>query len=64
MDHKYKSRQIYNRKILEKLTEAVESFPDWRFQQILQNLNIVIPGSDAWYQESFDTFKQMPKNIG
>lgn len=57
--HNNKSRQIYNRMILEKLTEAVEHFPDYRFQQILQNLKIVIPGSDDWYQESVDTFKQM-----
>lgn len=60
---KYNLRQEYNRKILEALTKVIEDFPDWRFQQILQNLNIVVPGEDAWYQESVDTFTRLPKNF-
>lgn len=60
---KIKFRQTYNRFIIDKLADAVEAYPDWRFQQILQNLNIVIPGSDMWYQESVDTYNQIPSEI-
>ena len=50
-----------NRKILELLKEAVETWPDWRFHQILQNLNIEETGVDKWYEESEETLRNMGK---
>ena len=35
------SRQEYNRKIISKLTELVEKYPDLRFGQILVNCDII-----------------------
>lgn len=51
------SRLESNRKIVAKLSTLVEQFPDWRFQQILQNAGVVEPGSDQWYEESDHTLK-------
>ena len=50
-----------NRKILELLKEAVETWPDWRFHQILQNLNIEDTGVDKWYEESEKTLNTMDR---
>ena len=47
-------RQEYNNKILKALQEIVNAFPDWRFQQILQNIDIV-DGSDQFFEESKTT---------
>lgn len=45
-----------NRIILEKISNVVESHPDWRFHQILQNMNIVkLNGNvvvDQFFEES------------
>lgn len=48
-----------NRKILEKLSEIIERRPDLRFQQILQNYEIVDPHYDAFYEESVETYANL-----
>lgn len=50
-----------NRRILELLKEAVETWPDWRFHQILQNLNIEETGVDKWYEESEKTLNTIDR---
>ena len=50
-----------NRKILELLKEAVETWPDWRFHQILQNLGIEETGVDKWFEESEKTLNTMDR---
>lgn len=51
-------RQEYNNKILKALQEIVNAFPDWRFQQILQNIDIV-DGSDQFFEESKTTYNNL-----
>jgi len=51
------TRQEANREILKKIAAIVECEPDWRFHQILQNLNIEERGRDQWYDESEMTLK-------
>lgn len=54
------SRLEANRKIVQTLSAVVESCPDWRFQQILQNLGISSRfGEDRWYEESADTLQNI-----
>lgn len=53
------SRQNFNRKIIRILTECVELWPDLRFQQILQNVGIVKPHEDSFFEESENTFKKL-----
>ena len=58
-------RQEANRKILNLLSAAVEQHPDWRFHQILQNLDINIRDVttlrcfDQFYEESVDTLERI-----
>ena len=47
-----------NRKIVERIAEAVENNPDWRFHQILQNIR-VSTGEDQWYEESEKTLSEI-----
>ena len=51
-------RQEYNNKLLKALQEIVNAFPDWRFQQILQNIDIV-DGSDQFFEESKITYNNL-----
>lgn len=51
-------RQEYNNKILKALQEVINAFPDWRFQQILQNIDIV-DGSDQFFEESKTTYNNL-----
>ena len=44
-----------NRLIVNLIKETLEAYPDWRFHQILQNLEVEKPGIDQWYEESTDT---------
>ena len=53
------TRQEANREILKYLTMMIELVPDWRFHQILQNMNIVKCGEDQWYEESDDTLSML-----
>lgn len=48
------SRLEANRAIVAKITAMVEKYPDMRFNQLLQNMNIEHPGVDMWYVESSD----------
>ena len=54
-------RQEYNNKILKALQEIVNAFPDWRFQQILQNIGIA-DGTDKFYEESRETYFNLQDN--
>lgn len=57
-----KVAQRYQR-IVEILSELVEKFPQWRFQQILQNVDIASRnGEDLFYEESYDTLTTMTNN--
>ena len=40
----------------------VETCPDWRFHQILQNIGVEKPGQDQWYEESEETLKNTKVN--
>lgn len=44
-----------NRLIVNLIKETVEAYPDWRFHQILQNLEVEKPETDQWYEESTET---------
>ena len=54
-------RLAANREIVRIIAEEVEKYPDWRFHQLLQNINIVTPPVDQWYEESGDTLKRIVK---
>lgn len=52
-----------NQRIVEILSELVEKFPQWRFQQILQNVDIASRnGEDMFYEESYDTLTVLTNN--
>lgn len=52
-----------NLKIVEILGDLVAAYPDWRFQQILQNIDITPrDGKDLFYEESVDTLNKVLKN--
>ena len=60
MPKEISTRLSANRAILARLSEVVERFPDWRFQQILQNVGISSSsGEDKWYEESAVTLQNM-----
>ena len=48
-----------NRLILARLAELVETHPDWRFHQLLQNAGVSRSGEDKFYEESRKTFENM-----
>ena len=56
------SRYQANKLILAKLAKIVEAMPTWRFNQILQNVDITIQNQDMFYDESVDTLARMEKN--
>ena len=58
LQKKIGSRQEYNLKCLEVLKEVVLKYPDWRFMQILYNMELC---EDRFYEESVDTFEKLPK---
>ena len=49
-------RQKYNLKILDILKSYVLSYPDLRFNQIINNLNIVEVDDLSFYRESKETY--------
>jgi hypothetical protein len=53
------TRQAANYEILNKLYAIVEKHPDWRFHQILFNLDISLTGVDQYYEESKDTLERV-----
>lgn len=60
---KVAQRYESNQRIVEILSKLVEKFPQWRFQQILQNVDIASRnGEDLFYEESYDTLTTMTNN--
>ena len=60
---KVAQRYESNQRIVEILSELVEKFPQWRFQQILQNVDVASRnGEDLFYEESYDTLTTMTNN--
>jgi hypothetical protein len=53
------NRQEANRKILRILSDTIKQHPDWRFHQILFNLDISLTGVDQYYEESKDTLERV-----
>jgi hypothetical protein len=43
-----------NRKIAKQLVELVEKYPNWRFEQLLQNIGITIKGKDGYIIDLFN----------
>ena len=58
---KIEKRQECNNKIIQKLSEYINKYPQVRFLQALYNLNIVCTNKDQWYEESQDTLKNIKK---
>ena len=50
-----------NRKIIGILASMVENQPDWRFHQILQNIDLNVRGlgPDQFYEESTETLERI-----
>lgn len=60
---KVTKRYESNQQIIEILSKLVEKFPKWRFQQILQNVDIAPrDGEDLFYEESYDTLTKLTNN--
>lgn len=60
---KVTQRYESNQRIVEILSELVERFPQWRFQQILRNVDIVPSDrDDLFYEESYDTLTMLTNN--
>ena len=68
MESKIALRYEYNKKILSKLNEYVDKYPDMRFGQILGNfvlqyeidkINDVSTVIDPFYEESVDMFNRI-----
>jgi hypothetical protein len=59
------TRQAANYEILNKLYAVVEQHPDWRFHQILQNLDVNLRDVtefkclDQFYEESEETLERV-----
>lgn len=60
---KISSRYDANLQIVIILNDLVSEHPDWRFQQILQNMGISSrEGRDLFYEESVDTLDRLREN--
>ena len=58
---KIKRRQECNNKIIQKIYDYINKYPEVRFLQALYNLGIVKVNEDQWYEESQDTLENMAK---
>ena len=58
IDDKISKRKEYNLKCLDVIKQTIEKYPDWRFMQVLYNMELC---EDRFYEESVDTFKKLPK---
>ena len=58
------SRQEANRQIMVMLRTLIERYPDWRFGQILVNLNIVVPQEDPFFPESTEILARAMASFG
>lgn len=65
----YMSQQPANRKLISLLSDMVEQFPDWRFHQILSNVQVNLPDTtefkclDLFYEDSEDTLKRVEQHV-
>lgn len=60
-----KDRQRYNMQLLDVIKEYVEKCPDWRFQQILQNIGVSMRDQgDLFYEESYETAGRVRETCG
>jgi hypothetical protein len=48
-----------NLKIIKLLQDIILDNPDWRFHQLLQNVEIEVINEDKFYEESDITLKQL-----
>ena len=61
------TRQEANRKLVEVINDLVETYPDWRFGQILFNVGIITRKKDSldikdpFYEESTETWERIKK---
>ena len=63
INEKISSRYDANLQIVMILNDLVSEHPDWRFQQILQNVDISSrEGKDLFYEESVDTLNRLREN--
>ena len=53
------TRHQANKEILKRLEALVDKFPDWRFNQILQNTYVTVRDMDMFYDEPTDTLERM-----
>ena len=53
------SRKIANRVILLIIDNVIEMCPDWRFNQLLQNINITKRDEELFYEESKTTLEHV-----
>ena len=56
--------KVNNRKIAKELVNLVEKYPNWRFEQLLQNVGLSIRNKngdivDLFYEKSEDTYLRM-----
>lgn len=58
-----KNRYQSNVVILNMLTDMVQKYPDWRFNQLLQNCGVTISGEDLFYEESATTLERMNERL-
>jgi hypothetical protein len=58
-----KVRYQSNVVILNMLTAMVQKYPDWRFNQLLQNCGVTIQGEDLFYEESATTLERMNERL-
>lgn len=63
MPKKKMTRYQANKQILEQLTMLVEKYPDWRFNQILSNTDVVLEGNDMFFDESIETLERLENSI-
>lgn len=52
------TRQEYNKEIIEVLEHYVETYPDWRFGQIMVNIKLWRK-EDPFFEESSETLKRV-----
>lgn len=63
MASNHHDRLVSNRCIISLLAEEIEKNSDIRFHQLLQNLNVVKPNTDQFYEESFDTLNNLMNTL-
>jgi hypothetical protein len=56
-------RLKFNVRIIQLIYNAAFQHPDWRFHQLLQNLEIEVNGEDKFYEESSDTLEKLENVI-